>query len=300
MKIHSVFLLISLLFALACFPYITFAERPVLEMIPFQIPVETSTIISPSIETYHVTSTDQTVSIFDHSLEIRRRDIVTYDETTGRYTYIFWRENGSRVETLLELKNRVLVSVRCEVEYLQVQQMYAYTYHVSVDMKSPQALTTLAIEVDPELFTDATISSSDWHFFQPQKNRKPGSQVWAFWGGLGRDIVPGEELTIRVRSAYGPVIVPVYAQGRAAEFPRPEHVEKEAFGRHPANVEGVRGMTLAPGELDRENCEALFRKVLIEGGRWGWLDDGASQEIEENLTHSSSFSNMLPQLADSF
>ena len=206
---------------------------------------------------------------------------VTYNDTTGLYTYRYWNTDSTYVDLLYEPSNRLDVTVACTVVYDGETDEYTYTYHLTNSKASVQSLEIFALDIDRSLVL-STETPESWHYFSTQEPPS-GSPKWAFWGGLTRDVPPGESISLTLVSKHGPVIVACYSQGRARTFRSPIGAV-DALAVHPPNEEGLKGQTLAPGLLDADNAKAQVDAFLDIAEKWGWV---STDKKDTALVHIS-------------
>ena len=204
---------------------------------------------------------------------------VKYDEQTGLYTYRYWQTDSTYVDLLYEPSNRLDVTVACTVVYNGETDEYTYTYHLSNSKNSIQPLRTFAVDIDRNLILRT--ESEPWYYYSTSEP-PPGSPKWAFWGSMGKDVLPGGSVSLRLVSKYGPVIAICYSKGRARTFDHP--VVLDELGVPPSNKEGLKGQTLAPGILEGGNAQTQFEAFLKVAETWGWISQAKRGQVLGHLT----------------
>ena len=154
---------------------------------------------------------------------------VTYNDTTGLYTYRYWKTDSTYVDLLYEPSNRLDVTVACSVVYDGETDEYTYTYHILNSKNSVQPLRIFAVDIDRSLVIRT--ESEPWYYYSTNEP-PPGSPRWVFWGSRGRDVSPGGSISLTLVSKQGPVIATCYSKGRARTFDHPVIVN--ALTSHPA------------------------------------------------------------------
>ena len=213
-----------------------------------------------------------------YNLVIKNHE-VSYDEKTGLYTYRYWQTDSTYVDLLYEPSNRLDVTIACTVVYDGKTDEYTYTYHLTNSKNSIQPLRTFAVDIDRSLVIRT--ESEPWYYYSTGEP-PPGSPKWAFWGSMGRDVLPGESVSLRLVSKHGPVIATCYSKGRARTFDHP--VILDELGVPPSNKEGLIGQTLAPGLLDADNAKAQVDAFLDIAEKWGWV---STDKKDTALVHIS-------------
>ena len=201
-----------------------------------------------------------------HDLVIKEHE-VTYNDTTGLYTYRYWQTDSTYVDLLYEPSNRLDVTVACSVVFDGETDEYTYTYHILNSKNSVQSLDIFALDIDRSLVI-RTETPEPWSYSSTHEP-PPGSPRWAFWGSLGEPVPPREAVSLTLVSKHGPIITTCHSQGRARTFDHP--VVLDALGIHPPNIEGVTGQTLGPGILNAENAQAQIEAFLQIAQTWGWV-----------------------------
>ena len=204
---------------------------------------------------------------------------VTYNDTTGLYTYRYWKTDSTYVDLLYEPSNRLDVTVACSVVYDGETDEYTYTYHIINSKDSVQPLRIFAVDIDRSLVIRT--ESEPWYYYSTNEP-PPGSPRWVFWGSMGRDVSPGGSISLTLVSKQGPVIATCYSKGRARTFDHPVIVN--ALASPPASKEGVTGQTLAPGVLDTDNAQAQVETFLAIAEKWGWV---STDKKDTALVHVS-------------
>ena len=216
---------------------------------------------------------------------------VTYNETTGLYTYRYWQTDSTYVDLLYEPFNRLDVTVACTVTYNSEKDEYTYTYHLVNSKDSVQSLVTFALDIDRN-FVIRTETPEPWYYFSIGEP-PPGSPKWAFWGELDGPVIPGESISLTLVSKFGPVITTCYAKGHGQTFIHPDHpdLEIDELGGPPTNKEGLKGQTLAPGSLGDSSPKAQFEAFLAIAETWGWVNkdkkDAALLHISKDLDQTA-------------
>ena len=214
-----------------------------------------------------------------HDLVIKEHE-VTYIDTTGLYTYRYWKTDSTYVDLLYEPSNRLDVTVACSVVFDGETDEYTYTYHILNSKESLQPLWIFALDIDRSLVL-RTETPEPWYYSSTHEP-PPGSPRWAFWGSLGRYVPPGESISLKLVSKHGPIIATCYFKGRARTFDHP--VVVDALTSHPPNKEGVTGQTLAPGILNADNAQAQIEAFLQIAQTWGWV---STEKKSAALVHVS-------------
>ena len=213
---------------------------------------------------------------------------VTYNETTGLYTYRYWQTDSTYVDLLYEPSNRLDVTVACTVVYDGEKDEYTYTYHLVNSKDSVQSLEIFALDIDRNLVL-RTESPEPWRYYSTNEP-PPGSPKWAFWGSRGRYVLPGESISLTLTSKFGPVIATCYSQGRAQPV-QPSIGAIDELAVYPPNVEGLKGQTLAPGSLGDSSPKAQFEAFLAIAETWGWVNkdkkDAALLHISKGLDQTA-------------
>ena len=205
---------------------------------------------------------------------------VTYNDTTGLYTYRYWKTDSTYVDLLYEPSNRLDVTVACTVIYDGESDEYTYTYHLINSKNSVQPLEIFVLDIDRSLVIRT--ESEPWYYYSTNEP-PPGSPKWAFWGSLGKYILPGESISLTLVSKYGPIIATCYSKGRARTFRSPIGAI-DALASYPPNKEGLKGQTLAPGVLDADNAKAQVDAFLDIAEKWGWV---STDKKDTALVHIS-------------
>ncbi len=212
---------------------------------------------------------------------------VTYNETTGLYTYRYWQTDSTYVDLLYEPSNRLDVTVACTVVYDGEKDEYTYTYHLVNSKDSVQSLEIFALDIDRNLVLRT--ESEPWRYYSTNEP-PPGSPKWAFWGSRGRYVLPGESISLTLTSKFGPVIATCYSQGRAQPV-QPSIGAIDELAVYPPNVEGLKGQTLAPGSLGDSSPKAQFEAFLDIAETWGWVNkdkkDAALLHISKGLDQTA-------------
>lgn len=208
---------------------------------------------------------------------------VTYNDTTGLYTYRYWQTDSTYVDLLYEPSNRLDVTVVSSVVYDGKNDEYTYTYHLINSKDSVQPLRTFVVDIDRSLVIRT--ESEPWHYYSTSEP-PPGSPRWVFWGSMGRDVPPGKSISLTLVSKHGPIIAPCYSKGRAQTFIHPDHpdIKISELSVPSTNKEGLKGQTLAPGVLDADNAEAQFKAFLSIAEKWGWV---STDKKDTALVHIS-------------
>ena len=157
-------------------------------------------------------------------------------------------------------------------------------------------MRNFVIDANPKLILRTKVPEP-WLYFSKWEVPE-GSPVWTFFGTLGDGIQPGKEVTIIIYSKYGPVVSTVYTQGIAKKYNRPHGIVIDELGVHPPNIEGVRGRTIAPGQIPPEEIEdgSYLDNSLKEAETWGWIDVTNHNEIKKILQNKKSFQNTLQNI----
>ena len=205
---------------------------------------------------------------------------VAYNDTTGLYTYRYWKTDSTYVDLIYEPSNRLDVTVACTVVYNSESDEYTYTYHLINSKNSVQSLEIFVLDIDRSLVLRT--ESEPWYYYSTGEP-PPGSPRWVFWGGLTRDVLPGESISLTLVSKHGPVIATCYSQGRARTF-RSSIGAIDALAVHPPNEEGLKGQTLAPGSLNDGNAKARVEAFLQVAEKWGWV---STDKKDTALVHIS-------------
>ena len=205
---------------------------------------------------------------------------VTYNDTTGLYTYRYWKTDSTYVDLLYEPSNRLDVTVASSVVYDGKNDEYNYTYHIINSKESLQPLWIFALDIDRSLVL-RTETPAPWRYHSTLEP-PPGSPRWAFWGSMGGHISPGKSISLTLVSKHGPVIATCYSTGYGRTFNNPIKVDELAV-KSP-NKEGLIGQTLAPGVLDADNAEAQFKAFLSIAEKWGWV---STDKKDTALVHIS-------------
>ena len=205
---------------------------------------------------------------------------VTYNDTTGLYTYRYWQTDSTYVDLLYEPFNRLDVTVACTVVYDGETDEYTYTYHLINSKNSIQPLWIFAVDIDRSLVL-RTETPEPW-LYHSTHEPPPGSPKWAFWGSMGGHIPPGESISLTLVSKHGPVIATCYSTGYGRTFNNP--IKVDALAVKSPNKEGLIGQTLAPGVLDADNAKAQVDAFLAVAEKWGWV---STDKKDTALVHIS-------------
>ncbi len=205
---------------------------------------------------------------------------VTYNDTTGLYTYRYWKTDSTHVDLLYEPSNRLDVTVACTVVYNGDTDEYTYTYHLINSKNSVQPLETFVLDIDRSLVIRT--ESEPWYYYSTGEP-PPGSPKWVFWGSMGKYILPGKSISLTLVSKHGPVIATCYSKGRARTFRSPIGAI-DALASYSPNKEGLKGQTLAPGVLDADNAKAQVDAFLQVAEKWGWV---STDKKDTALVHIS-------------
>ena len=209
---------------------------------------------------------------------------VTYNDTTGLYTYRYWKTDSTYVDLLYEPFNRLDVTVACTVIYDGESDEYIYTYNLMNSKDSVQPLWLFILDIDRDLVT-RTETPAPW-LYHSTDEPPPGSPRWVFWGSMGGHISPGKSISLTIVSKHGPVIATCYSKGHARTFIHPEHPDLtiDELGVYPPDKEGLKGQTLAPGLLDADNAKAQVDAFLDIAEKWGWV---STDKKDTALVHIS-------------
>ena len=213
---------------------------------------------------------------------------VTYNETTGLYTYRYWQTDSTYVDLLYEPFNRLDVTVACTVVYDSEKDEYTYTYHLVNSKDSVQPLWIFALDIDRNLVI-RTETPEPW-LYHSTSEPPPGSPKWAFWGSMGGHIPPGESISLALVSKLGPVIATCYSKGYGQTV-QSSIGPIDELAVYPPNVEGLKGQTLAPGSLGDSSPKAQFEAFLAIAETWGWVNkdkkDAALLHISKDLDQTA-------------
>ena len=205
---------------------------------------------------------------------------VTYNDTTGLYTYRYWKTDSTYVDLLYEPFNRLDVTVVCTVIYDGESDEYIYTYNLMNSKDSVQPLWLFILDIDRDLVT-RTETPAPW-LYHSTHEPPPGSPRWVFWGSMGGHISPGKSISLTIVSKHGPVIATCYSTGYGRTFNNP--IKVDALAVKSPNKEGLIGQTLAPGVLDADNTKEQFKAFLSIAEKWGWV---STDKKDTALVHIS-------------
>lgn len=213
-------------------------------------------------------------------------DTLTYDETTAQYTYWYTRRNGKRLGVTFDLASRILTTIITRVEADSGRTEFTYVYTVKNLAHSPQGQRFVYFQIDPKL-VDEILVPEGWRYLTTDYDTRRNILVSyasfkdpRSFADLG--LKPGETITFKFKSRYGPRLVNVAAQGynRRPGFPPGEASDNFALGLGGNSVVGV---TVGPGTQPLDAPLEALKDVISTAGVWGWISKAMEKDLLERI-----------------
>lgn len=222
--------------------------------------------------------------------------VITYDKTTGKYTYWFnTRYGGKRLSSVIGLTDYLRLTITARVEANADRSEFTYVYTITNLPDSDQPLDILFLKVDPAA-VDEIVTDEGWEYSTPGAIPIPDEFVGKLpprpkhisiskrLTGTIADLKllgAGESMTVKLKSRLGPRFVTVEARGLTTRgiFPS-DDAPDELYAALP-----VFGPTLGPADTPLGAPLDALRETITTAGTWGWISKAMEKDILDRIDH---------------